>query len=110
MANFFLAFEHDLVVVPVINKIDLKVARPDDVEEQLKSSFDFEKEEILRVGRCEPCWLLSRLPSLQCVLVKPMFNRSSFVFRLFTDISEDGLQRRVGATSCHRENSAVNTP
>ena len=58
MANFFLAFEHDLVVVPVINKIDLKVARPDDVEEQLKNSFDFEKEDILRVGRCEPFWFV----------------------------------------------------
>src|ERR671935_932971 len=31
VANAFLAMEHDLAIVPVLNKIDLPVARPDEV-------------------------------------------------------------------------------
>src|SRR5918911_1850716 len=31
VANALLAMEHDLTIVPVLNKIDLPVARPDDV-------------------------------------------------------------------------------
>ena len=50
MANFFLAFELDLPVIPVLNKIDLKVARPDVVIEQLKNIFDIEPETVLKVS------------------------------------------------------------
>jgi GTP-binding protein LepA len=35
MANIYLALEHDLEVIPVINKIDLPAANPDRVKEQL---------------------------------------------------------------------------
>ena len=31
VANAYLAMEHDLTIVPVLNKIDLPIARPDDV-------------------------------------------------------------------------------
>ena len=50
VANFFLAFERDLVIIPVMNKIDLKVAKPEVVEEQLRNVFDFDQDEILRVN------------------------------------------------------------
>ena len=49
VANFFLAFELDLPVIPVLNKIDLKVARPDVVLAQLKNVFDIEAEEVIKV-------------------------------------------------------------
>ncbi|ADQ15111.1 translation elongation factor 4 [Halanaerobium hydrogeniformans] len=35
MANIYLALEHDLEIIPVINKIDLPAANPDMVKEQL---------------------------------------------------------------------------
>lgn len=35
MANIYLALEHDLEIIPVINKIDLPAANPDRVKEQL---------------------------------------------------------------------------
>jgi len=50
VANFYLAFSQNLVVVPVMNKIDLKNAQPDEVAGQMKSLFEFEPEEILRVS------------------------------------------------------------
>lgn len=50
LANFYLAFEAELTVVPVINKIDLKVARPEVVSEQMQTLFDVLPEEILKVN------------------------------------------------------------
>jgi len=49
VANFYLAFSQNLVVVPVMNKIDLKNAQPEEVAGQMKNLFEFEGEEILRV-------------------------------------------------------------
>ena len=50
VANFYLAFEKELAIIPVMNKIDLKVAKPEETEEQMCSLFDFTPEEILRVS------------------------------------------------------------
>lgn len=49
-ANFYLAFGNDLIIIPVINKIDLKNANPELVEQQLHNLFDIEKSDVLRVG------------------------------------------------------------
>ncbi|WP_416201848.1 GTP-binding protein, partial [Thermoflexus sp.] len=35
LANLYLAMEHDLVIIPVINKIDLPAARPDEVAREI---------------------------------------------------------------------------
>ncbi|XP_043917332.1 translation factor GUF1, mitochondrial [Protopterus annectens] len=50
VANFFLAFEAQLTIIPVINKIDLKNADPDRVEKQIERIFDIPKEECIRVS------------------------------------------------------------
>ncbi|KAK4477619.1 hypothetical protein RD792_016863 [Penstemon davidsonii] len=47
VANFYLAFEANLAIVPVINKIDQPTADPDRVKEQLKSMFDLDPDEAL---------------------------------------------------------------
>ncbi len=49
VANFFLAFELDLAVIPVLNKIDLPGAQPEAVKQQLKALFDIEPETVLEV-------------------------------------------------------------
>lgn len=49
VANFYLAFCKELVIVPVLNKVDLKNANPEKVENQLKSLFDIEPKTVLRV-------------------------------------------------------------
>ena len=35
LANFYLAFDQDLAIVPVLNKIDLPAAEPEKVAEQM---------------------------------------------------------------------------
>ncbi|KKT00968.1 MAG: Membrane GTPase LepA, partial [candidate division TM6 bacterium GW2011_GWF2_43_17] len=50
VANFYLAFEQNLTIIPVINKIDIASALPDKVEAELKTLFDFEHDQILRAS------------------------------------------------------------
>uniref|UniRef100_A0A3B5A2B0 GUF1 homolog, GTPase n=1 Tax=Stegastes partitus TaxID=144197 RepID=A0A3B5A2B0_9TELE len=50
MANFYLAFEAQLAIIPVINKIDLKNADPERVESQIEKVFDIPREECIRIS------------------------------------------------------------
>ena len=47
MANFYLAFEQDLTILPVVNKIDMANADVDKVARELAVLFDYKKEELL---------------------------------------------------------------
>ncbi|GAB2287851.1 hypothetical protein Dimus_022206 [Dionaea muscipula] len=47
VANFYLAFESNLTIIPVINKIDQPTADPDRVIAQLKSMFDLDPADAL---------------------------------------------------------------
>ncbi|WRS29382.1 translation elongation factor 4 [Actinomycetaceae bacterium MB13-C1-2] len=50
LANLYLAMENDLVVVPVLNKIDLPGAQPEKFAEEIASLIGVEPEDILRVS------------------------------------------------------------
>jgi GTP-binding protein LepA len=50
VANAYLALEHDLTIVPVLNKVDLPVARPDDVIAEMNSALGIEPGEVLRAS------------------------------------------------------------
>ncbi|XP_063475554.1 translation factor GUF1, mitochondrial isoform X6 [Symphalangus syndactylus] len=50
VANFFLAFEAQLSVIPVINKIDLKNADPERVENQIEKLFDIPSDECIKIS------------------------------------------------------------
>ncbi|XP_062963635.1 translation factor GUF1, mitochondrial isoform X3 [Cynocephalus volans] len=50
VANFFLAFEAQLSVIPVINKIDLKNADPERVEKQIEKVFDIPSSECIKIS------------------------------------------------------------
>jgi len=49
MANFYLAKEENLKIIPVINKIDLPGARIESVTEDISKLLECGKEEVLRV-------------------------------------------------------------
>ncbi|MFP6613670.1 MAG: translation elongation factor 4 [Pirellulales bacterium] len=48
VANFYAAMEHDLEILPVMNKIDMTHARPDEVAEEIEQSLAFDATEVLR--------------------------------------------------------------
>lgn len=79
MANFYLAFEQDLTMIPIINKIDLPTADVPRVEQELNTLFDFKPQEIIpasaKVGIGIPEILnatIDRIPSPQGSLDKPL--------------------------------------
>ncbi len=53
LGNLYLALEHDLDIVPVVNKIDLPSARPDEVAEEIEELFGIPAEEVLQVSAKE---------------------------------------------------------
>ncbi len=53
LANLYLALEHDLVIIPVINKIDLVSARPDEVAQELSNLLGVPPQSILRISAKE---------------------------------------------------------
>jgi len=53
LANLYLAMEHKLDIVPVVNKIDLPSARPDEVAQQIEEILAIPAEEVLRVSAKE---------------------------------------------------------
>ena len=50
LANFYLALESDLVIIPVINKIDLPSARPDEVAEEIENLLGVQDEQIIQIS------------------------------------------------------------
>jgi translation factor GUF1, mitochondrial len=50
MANFFLAFDQDLIIIPAINKIDMANADPERVAKEMNKAFDIERDEILLIS------------------------------------------------------------
>ncbi len=48
VANAFLAIEGDLEIIPVMNKIDLTTARPEEIDEEMAQTFGFQKSESIR--------------------------------------------------------------
>ena len=53
LANLYLALDHDLDIVPVVNKIDLPSARPDEVAEEIEELFGIPAEDVLYVSAKE---------------------------------------------------------
>ena len=47
LANLYLALEHNLTIIPVINKIDLPNADPDRVKKELMDTLGFDKDEFI---------------------------------------------------------------
>ncbi|HEY5571671.1 MAG TPA: translation elongation factor 4 [Anaerolineales bacterium] len=50
LANLYLALEADLEIIPVVNKIDLPAARPDEVSQELSNLLGVPEHQILRIS------------------------------------------------------------
>ncbi len=53
LANLYLALDADLVIIPVINKIDLPSARPDEIAQDISALLGTPPGEILRISAKE---------------------------------------------------------
>ncbi len=50
ISNLYMAIEHDLEIIPVINKIDMPSAMPEEVEDEIWRLIGCKREEILRAS------------------------------------------------------------
>ncbi|MCH5216730.1 MAG: elongation factor 4 [Muribaculaceae bacterium] len=50
ISNLYMALEHDLEIIPVVNKVDLDSANPDEVEDQIIDLIGCKREEIIRAS------------------------------------------------------------
>ena len=50
ISNLYMAIDSDLEIIPVINKVDLESANPDEVEDQIVDLLGCKREEIIRAS------------------------------------------------------------
>jgi GTP-binding protein LepA len=50
ISNLYMAIEHDLTIIPVMNKMDMESAMPDEVEDQIVELLGCKREEIIRAS------------------------------------------------------------
>lgn len=50
ISNLYMAVDNDLEIIPVINKVDLESAKPDEVEDQIVELLGCKREEIIRAS------------------------------------------------------------
>lgn len=50
ISNLYMAIDNDLEIIPIINKIDLDSAKPEEVEDQIVDLLGCDREEILRAS------------------------------------------------------------
>ena len=50
ISNLYMAIDNDLEIIPVINKIELESAKPDEVEDQIVELLGCKREEIIRAS------------------------------------------------------------
>ncbi len=50
ISNLYMAIDNDLEIIPIINKVDLDSAKPDEVEDQIVDLLGCDHEEIIRAS------------------------------------------------------------
>ena len=89
ISNLYMALEHALEIIPIVNKVDLPSAMPDEVEDQIIELLGCKREEIIRasgktgIGVDEILKaIVERIPApvgdpeapLQCLIFDSVFN------------------------------------
>ena len=89
ISNLYMALEHDLEIIPIMNKMDMDNAMPDEVEDQIIELLGCKREEILRASGKTGLGVMdileaivTRVPApkgdpeapLQCLIFDSVFN------------------------------------
>jgi len=50
LANLYMAMEHDLTIIPVVNKIDMPAAEPERIKDEIENMLAIPREEVIEVS------------------------------------------------------------
>ena len=64
VANLYMAMEHNLVIIPVVNKIDLSSAEPEKVKKQIINLLNIKEEEVLLASAKEGTGIIDVIESI----------------------------------------------
>jgi GTP-binding protein LepA len=92
LANLYLALESDLMIIPVINKIDLPSAEPDKVAEEISSLLGNPAEEIIRISAKEGINIDQVLETVVKQIPSPKGNQDAPVKALIFDSHYDSYK------------------
>lgn len=89
ISNLYMAIEHDLEIIPIMNKMDMDAAMPEEVEDQIVDLLGCKREEIIRASGKTGLGIeeileaiINRVPApvgdpeapLQCLIFDSVFN------------------------------------
>lgn len=92
LANLYLAIESNLTIIPVINKIDLVSARPDEVAEDIEALLGTPAESILKVSAKEGINIDQVLDAIVTLIPPPKGNSSAPLQALIFDSHYDSYK------------------
>jgi GTP-binding protein LepA len=95
ISNLYLALEQDLEIIPVINKVDLPVARPDVVAQSLEDLIGDPAEEILQISAKTGAGVETMLESLIQRVPPPKGSREAPLRALIFDSVYDAYRGSV---------------
>ena len=89
LANVYLAMEHDLEIIPVLNKIDLPGAEPDRVVGEVKSVLGYSGESVLKISAKTGSGVSGLLDAIVSRIPPPHGNESATIRALIFDSHYD---------------------
>ena len=92
LANVYLALDHDLEVIPVINKIDLPSARPDEVAEEIEDVIGIEAQDASRISAKQGIGIDEVLEAIVEKLPSPSGNENAPMRALIFDSIYDSYK------------------
>ncbi len=92
LANAHLAEQHDLVIIPVINKIDLPAAEPERIAEELFNVFGIEEKDIILASAKEGTGVEELLEAIIKKIPPPQGNKNEPLQALIFDTHYDAFR------------------
>lgn len=92
LANVYLALEHDLTIVPVVNKIDLPGAEPAHVSQEIEDVVGLPKEEVLLASAKEGLGISEILEAIVARIPPPGGTRDQPLRALIFDSHYDAYK------------------
>jgi len=92
LANVYMALEHDLTIIPVVNKIELPNAEPQRVAREMSSALGFAEDEVLFVSAKEGTGVRELLEAVVARVPPPSGHREAPLRALIFDSKYDSYK------------------